>query len=199
MCKKLFDFLKRQNFDLQNSRNRKKEKNIKGRKAKQSKGTDTLMRLQGYNLDLLFACCFCWRDIDPSAGDFTHLAQLKPLLCQYWMMMDNYTHTQTHTHTQTSLTLWGRNFGLDSMGSWNFILVLFHPPRPQSMKGDGYTHTYMHTELLTDTWRCKEEISGRWWWWWWEEKPTFVTLLDKSNFAKKRNWEIENEVLLGGF
>jgi hypothetical protein len=38
MCKKLFDFLKCQNFDLQNSRNRKKEKNIKGRKAKQRDG-----------------------------------------------------------------------------------------------------------------------------------------------------------------
>jgi hypothetical protein len=39
MCKKLFDFLKRQNFDLQNSRNRKKEKKTsKEEKESEAKG-----------------------------------------------------------------------------------------------------------------------------------------------------------------
>jgi hypothetical protein len=38
---------------------KEREKTSKEEKNKQSKGTDTLMRLQGYNLDLLFACCFC--------------------------------------------------------------------------------------------------------------------------------------------
>lgn len=79
--------------ELRSPETERKRKTSK--EEKQSKGTDTLMRLEGYNLDLLFACCFCWRDIDPSAGDFTHLAQLKPLLCQYWMMMDHRTHTHT--------------------------------------------------------------------------------------------------------
>ncbi len=79
-----------------------------------------------------------------------------------------------HTHTHFFNTL-GEKFWAGFNGFLKFYFSSFPPHSPFHER--WWVHTYMHTELLTDTWRCKEEIPGRWWC---EEKPTFVTLLDKA-------------------